>query len=208
MFVKKMLLSLVVIFTVLNVFFVSTFAARSGEVERGYIEFEAFTPDDFTDPIEIQLAHKEEGYVLKYYLYKINNYFLNEAVPCGDYDVSINVGERQDEFTFIYENSLLVESGNLAIPFNIIMDYTSLEGDASIQVNPNSSNEDEGKINISEEKDDTEKQDLSVAPDKTSSQDSQEENSSKSPYSVLISFGFSLLLLLVVAFVMWKFKNR
>jgi len=213
MFIKKSLLSLVVVFTIFNVYSVSAFAARFEEVEKGYVEFDAFAPDDFAEPIEIQLTHKGQGYVLYYYLYKINNYFLNEAVPCGDYYVSVNIGERQDELAFIYENSLLVESANLAVPFSIIIDYASFGGDPPVLVNPEPSNIDEGTVIVPEEKiDDVDKHESNTEPDKSTSQDSNEENNeentTKSSYSVLISFVISVVLLLVVAFILWKIKNR
>ena len=131
MFVKKLSFVLLCALLIINFFAIGSSAARAGEFETGFVEFKALTPDGFAEPIEIVLIHKTEDYELRYYLYKINDYFSNEQVPLGDYDVTVNIANDEEVYGYIHEDGLYVESVNLAVPFRIIVDGNSLEGDVS-----------------------------------------------------------------------------
>ena len=222
MFKKLFTLLLCVIYFVCA-FTAAVAAARSGEFETQDVEFQAFVTNDVVEPIQITLTHVTDNYKLYYFLYSGNNYFSNEQVALGEYSVEVMVsGYDVSEFSYAYDKILKVEPASTAISFTIIADLVLTKGDYSGESGVSTGNEliinDEFNNNEltdlpTDEKADVVKveasnDDSTEHSSDDSSQDSKEGTSTKSPYSLLISFAFSLVLILVAAFVLWKIKNR
>lgn len=216
MFVRKICFFLCTILFLSGCFGVTSFAARTGEFETGVVEFTAFTPNDFTEPVEILLKHKTEQLELKYYLYRINNYFSNESVPCGDYSVTVTVSGAE-EVGYIYEDSLCVEpSANLAVPFTVIIDYSAGEGSISNDIEDFEDLEELEELFGEEAGVDNSEEDTEAVEDiqeDTADSLAEEESSVSSSHrkgfgSLLVSLLFSVLLIVAVGAILWVFKNR
>lgn len=213
MFAKKVFCSLLLLICFLSVFLVNVSAARTGEFEAYSIEFKALTPDDLVEPVEIQLTHLTEKYVLKYYLYDINNYFSNELIPPGEYSVNVSVGNvEQSNFNFIYEKRLYVEPSSVAVSFTVVVDNASLEGDA---YGGETTNETEDSVDISENKEeealDAESNEVeeNIEQGKNASglnKNGEPEHSSGGG-SLLVSFLFSAFLIIVCAIGLWLWNK-
>lgn len=217
MFFKKLFCGLLV--AVLFINFCSVSAARTGEFETYFVEFKALVPDDLSETIDIQLTNKGEGYVLNYYLYKINGYFSNESVPPGDYSVSVSVANaKPDDFNFVYEKEFVVEESAVAIPFSIIIDNSSLNGDAG-EVAPNDfsevlSDEDNNDTVVSENDDEFDNETTSVdsaveeSINKESASDEEGADNNGFVASFLVSLFFSVFIIVLVVLVVLFIKKR
>ena len=194
-------------------------AARTGEFETYDVAFRAFVPGDVVEPVHVQLKHKTEDYVLTYTLLAMNDYFINEPVYPGEYSVSVSVdGRNPDEFYFMYDKVFVVEPSAVAVPFNIIIDNVSLEGDApALPITPTPETEtdslppensdaalptDGAQKNDGFDAVETPQEDLSATDETTSIEQG------KGRKSLLFSFLFSCSLIAVVTFVLWQIKKR
>lgn len=216
MFLKKLVCFLVCFLLCINI--VSVGAARTGEEETAFVEFKALYPDDLVDPVEITLKEKDTGYVLNYYLYNINNYFSNVAVPVGSYSVTATVTSNDENvFKYVYDKELVVESSAVAKEFVIIVDNAqtgaSEDDEAEIVSTLNSLFGDEEQSNFTEteELDNNTSEINSVNSSSTDSSTDNENtttNSKSGHGSIIVSFCISVFIIIVAALVAWFIKKR
>ena len=197
---------------------VTSVAARTGEFETNGVEFDVITPDDLLEPVEIHLTEKNQGYVLSYYVHKLNNYFSNEDVPIGEYSVKVVVltDDKDEEFHYIYKKDLIVETSSTAIPFQVIIDRDYSEVDDNLDGEDSSADEDGWYDDDWDDEEDPGNEDEDLPDDNDLDEDITETkkdsgkntNKGKSDSSLLFSLLFSVALIAIAAGVMYWLKKR
>lgn len=212
---KKVLCGLIVLVLCLNVFTVA--AARTGEFETQFVEFQAFVPDDLAAPVHIELTDKNSDTVLNYYLYENNQYFNNVGVALGVYDVKVRVeNARESDFNFIYDKVLNVKKDTVAMPFRIIVDDASLVGDAGgnkDNLPQKDTTSTVGKDDVDEKVDDTpsvvdDDKDTTTTVGEVEKNDSDDSSKGSSLGKVIVSLVFSILIIAAGVVVYWFVKKR
>lgn len=185
--------------------------------EFGWIDLTASVPDDFSGSVFVQVWNVDEDSYHDIECFVLNDFKNSTQVPVGNYEV---VAVNTSENPFLYYATCDVEEFELTNSYslNVIVEKVSdsetvlaesIEGQEEIS-DPEDEGETDGRgpENLDAAVEEVEDGGSGKTSEDETSQGSKEEKSGKSPYSLLISFLFSLLLIVIAAFVLWKMKNN
>lgn len=186
-----------------------------GDVSNlGWIDLSATVPEGFSGSVFVQIRNTADDSYYDIECFVLNNFKNSKQVPLGNYVIEVATTPTDP---FIYTVSCEVEEFSLSgsYPLHVVVekvvdsDGALAESIENIEVGSELTDENESvDLPADVKTDEVNNEGSSDATDSKSTSDLKEDNSGKSPYSLLISFVISLLLILVVGFVMWKMKNR
>lgn len=185
----------------------------------GWIDLSANVPEGFSGSVFVQIRNVADDSYYDIECFVLNNFKNSKQIPLGNYEV---VAVNTSENPFLYyascdaEEFELTNSYSLNVVVQKVSDSETVLAESIENIEVSSEPTTDDKPNNSESVDSpTDKKPDGVkdessddVSDEKSSQDSKEGNSTKSPYSLLISFVISLLSILVVGFILWKIKSK
>ena len=188
-----------------------------GVSNLGWINLVATVPEGFSGSVFVQMRNIADDSCYDIKSFVVNDFKNSTQIPLGDYVIDM-VGTSEDRFLYIascnVDEFVLTNEYSLQVTVEKIADVNIALSETfeNIEVGSEPANDD--KANNSEsvdsptdEKPDEVKDNSSAVSDEKKSQASNDGKSTKSPYSLLISFVISVCLILVVGFILWKIKN-